>query len=270
MSTFSVVLFLAAAAWMLWLGCRGVWHTAAYYGSLGAGPGQINALNDGILRIDQTNGFFIPQPMLLVWSYLTSALIQRGYLSSPKIVQTNPTYIRPVSLGPATPANPPLAWGGPNFISLRANEDLLMYYTNSGAGPSATYGLISVADKIDPLPAGEIYTIYATGTTAVTAHTWTQEAYTLANFLPAGQYALVGSDCQNTNAVAHRWTIPNQYWRPGFLSQVLLTDMTPRYRQEHLMGSGGLFYQSNLPNLEILANGADAAFDIYMDVVKVG
>ncbi len=246
------------------------WHLAAFTGSIGAtARTQVNAANDDILRIDQTNGFMMPFDTMLLFAYAQSALLLRSQLESPKILQTNPLFIRPVNTGATPVLNPSVAWWGPNYLFLRGQEDILAYVSNSAAGPSQSTILIAVSPILDPMPAGQIYTVYATSTTAAVANTWTSLTYTMQTGLPAGTYAMVGSNVSSTTAIGHRWIFSNQIWRPGFVSNTLETDKPSWLQVQRVLGPMGQFYQYDLPRLQVFAGAADAAHQIYMDLIKV-
>lgn len=246
-----------------------MWHLAAYSGTpAGTTPTQVNALADQILRVGPTNGFTMPENMLLMFAMALCSTIQRAYLTSPKLVQVNPTYIRPTNLGLQPLLNPNVAWWGPNYPTLRAQEDVLLFATEATGG-NPVIGLLGVGPMVEPLPAGEIYTVYATSTTAAVATTWTQVAYTLTQSLPQGTYAMVGSQISSTTGVAHRWTFPNQSYRPGFPSNLLETSQPWDGVLDRRLGKMGQFPQYNTPLLEVLCTATDAAHQIFMDLIKI-
>lgn len=247
-----------------------MWHIGAYSGTpAGTTAVQVNALSDGILRIGPTNGFTIPQDMALLFAWVGCSTMQRAYFSSPKLLQVNPLYVRPTNLGLQPLLNPNVAWWGPNYPMLRGQEDVLLFGTE-GTGGNAMLGLLAVSPQIEPVPNGEIYTVYATSTTAAVATTWTQVSYTLSQALPAGNYAMVGSQHSSATAVAHRWTFPGQYWRSGFPSNLLETSQPWEGVLDRRCGKMGQFPQYNTPLLEVLCTGTDNAHQIFMDLIKVG
>lgn len=246
-----------------------MYHTCAFYGNLGPVTNtQLPALADGILQI-QNNAFMLPNDLLLLESYLGSVTMSRGYISSPKIVQLNPLYIRPVTVALEPGNDPNISWHGPMFPRLRGQEGVSVYFTNTPAAAEHVFSILHLSPNVEPVPAGEIYTVYATSTTAAVAVTWTQIPYTFAQNLPAGQYAVVGSEIQSASGVAHRWTFDNQFWRPGHLSQLLLSNKPAFTEQFYQKGLMGQFQSYSPPRLEVLCNAADAAHDIYLRLIKV-
>jgi hypothetical protein len=247
-----------------------MWHLSAYSGTpAGTTSTQVNGLADGILRVGQTNGFTIPSDMLLLFGMALCSTMQRAFFSSPRILQTNPQFIRPTNLGLQPLLNPNVAWWGPGFVTLRGLEDVLFFGTEATGG-NPMIGLIAVSPMLEAIPAGEIYTINATSTTTAGATAWTQAAYTLTQALPFGTYAMVGSQVSSATAVAHRWTFPGQYWRSGFPSNLLETSQPWEGVLDRRCGKMGQFPQSNLPLLEVLCTAGDTSHQIYMDLVKIG
>lgn len=246
-----------------------MWHTAAYLSNIAnVANTQVNALAETILRIDG-NSFMPPVDMFLVAAYIQAATIRRGNLQSPKIVQTNPLFIRPVNLGAAPLTFPSFAWYGPNYLRVRGQEDLAAYATGANASPETCIVGIWLAPSVDPMPAGEIYTIYATSTTACVSNVWTPLTVVLQNALPAGTYVMVGSQHASPNGVLHRWTFSNQTWRPGMISGALETDKPALMQLLRQLGPMGSFMSFDFPRLEVLASGTDAVHNIFLDLVKI-
>lgn len=255
------------------LGKRNRWHTSVFSSSVAATTQtQLNAVYDSILRIDSNNGFLMPSDMLLMAAFGLGNLMNECNLQSPRIIQTATagSYIRPVNASIELPANPSVAYYGPQWLKLRGQEDLLAYATNSGVGATQTSLVVFLSDMVEAIPPGEIYTVKATSTTAAVAYSWTGLTYSLTAALPAGLYALVGSDVVSTTAIAHRWTFYGQVLRPGFPSSTALGNNTWDGRRLRLLGQAGTFYQTNLPGLETFCVTTDNSHTIYLDLVKIG
>ena len=247
-----------------------MFHLAAFAKSIAQNADtQVDALSDDILFISGGQ-FLMPADTMLCMAAYLSANALRAQLKSPKLLQTNPLFIRPVNKA-ATPADvPQYAIYAPQYPVLRKEEQLQFVGQQNGAGAEESTGLVWLATQLEPVPSGDIYTIRATSTGAATANAWTTITYALDNTLPAGTYALVGSQVISTNGQAHRWIIDNQQQRPGFMSLAAETNHLMRDLQYHTLGVMGRFYAYNLPRLQVLCNGGDNSHTIYMDVIKVG
>src|SRR5262249_19290050 len=109
-----------------------------------------------------------------------------------------------------------------------------------------------------------------TSTTAAVANKWTTTVLTFQDSVPPGVYAMLWSECQSTNGQAHRWIIPNQLWRPGLPSATALSNRLPYDLYQGIFGTMGVFRSTALPQLQVLANGADAAHEGYLAVTRIG
>ena len=151
----------------------------------------------------------------------------------------------------------------------QANIELL-------ADPAAAqiqWGLAWFADKAIVPVTGNIFTIRATGATALVAQLWTLVSITMSENLPRGRYQAVGLRAQSTNMVAARYafvgTGATSAWRPGVMGTN--TDRHLEYPAFRYGGMGvfGEFEDTDLPSIECLATAADAAQVFYLDLIQV-
>jgi hypothetical protein len=246
-------------------------HTAAFVNTALANVANtdIPALSDQILAIQ--NGHFLPpNDMKLMAVVAASATLLRARLSSPSLRQITQPQVRPINVGtlPVTDPNAQVFFGVTPTVS--GLEELAMQATSGVAMTEVFTGLIWLLDRYVPPVQGQIITLRATSTTAAVANVWSGVAYTLDDQLPNGLYALVGSEVQSANGIAHRWIISNQFFRPGGLSVTALGNRTIAQQYNGAWGEWGRFRNTDLPRLEVLANAADASHTIYPQVVKVG
>lgn len=247
-----------------------MFHLAAFFKSLGdTANTQIPALNDGILSITNNN-FLLPGPMQLLGATAMSVGHTRSYFSSPRINQYNPLYVRPLIQAVKPGDDPAIMDFCDRPLVLRGGEELALYGTTATTpGPENYTALVWLAERKPDLPAGEVWQVKYTSTTAATANAWSAVQITLGQNLPDGTYAMVMSEHQSSNAIAHRWTFSNQYFRPGFLSVTSLANRTYQGFYRLRFGQMGTFSTYNIPRLEVLCNGADATHEGYMSVVKL-
>lgn len=246
-----------------------MFHLAAYTSSqIGAANQQMAALSDDVLFI-QNNNFLLQQDMSLLFAAAMSVTINRVRLNSPTMRLVAPKYIRPhiAAVIPGSNPNVDFEYNAP-FI-LKGLEEITAEFTHGNAMAERGTVLIGVADRVTPVPAGPVWPLRVTSTTAAVANAWTTIALTFETQLPAGTYSVIGSEMQSTNAIAHRYIFDNQYYRPGFLSLSALSGRNAFETYEYPFGEWGRFRTTNLPRCQVLCNGADAAHEGYLFVVKL-
>ena len=247
------------------------WHTSAYFASVAASQTNLDvaAISDGILVIQ--NGHLIPyKDLMLLYAYSSGLGLVRSRLTSPKLRQITQPQIRPINKALLPAGNPNVAWYLANYLVCRGQEELAnQQTTDATAGPNNNYTVVSLSDKLDPIPAGDILTIRATSTSTAVASAWTLVSYTLDDALPTGTYAMISSECISTTSIAHRWTYDGQFLRPGFLGQAADSTRVFDGQYNGRFGSMGRFRNQSLPRLEVLCNAADASFEIFAQVVQV-
>jgi hypothetical protein len=241
-------------------------HTLNTYGVTNT---DMTPIADDIFTI--SNGHFLPdRDVSLYGAYVSSANLQRSQIVTPKTRQVVPPIIYPIQTSLLPPTRPNWMDSRVQPFMLRAVEEIALQVTIGGAANERSYGLLFVGTGLDHVPSGDIYTIHGTSTTAAVASTWTSLAMTLDQTLPAGIYALISSQIQSTNAIAHRWIFKDQSFRPGFLSVTSLGNLTDRDWYRGGMGMLGKFSTVTYPIPQVLCNAADNAHDILISFVRIG
>lgn len=229
---------------------------------------NMNGLVDQVITRAQTsNAYLLPAKMQLLAAVGMGATITRLQLLSPTLRQVNTPNIRPLIPDLQPLSNSRVMWYRDRPLMLPALEEIQPVVLDTAI--EVATALFWVADSILPIPSGPIMKIRGTSTTAAVANTWTLLTYTLDVALPAGMYALVGSECISTTGIAHRWQIPGQLLRPGSMSHQAITDIQDPNLAEWKIGAYGNFVQTALPQPEVLCTAADAAHEIYMDIVPL-
>lgn len=250
-------------------GVSNMFHLAAFFQSNTAAVlASQTPVTDGIIPI--ANGHFLPyMDYDLISAYVSSATLTRARLNSGTIRQINPVYIRPINIGllPANNTNMMMIKDEP--FRVHGQEELALELSATG-GPENSYGLIWLQRQYESPPAGPIYNIRFTGTTAAAANVWSPEPYTLETALPAGVYTVVGGECQSTTGIAFRLTFDNQVERPGTLMAASLGSRQLYDTYYGGLGKWGSFKSYSNPRLEVLCNAADAAFEGYLQVLRTG
>lgn len=248
----------------------GSFHVAAYSASLGSVTNNDTApVTDGIILIQ--NSHLLPQvntDIMFAWAGGTT--LGRARLNSPRIRQTVPAYIRPISLLASPANNDNVMLLQPGDLTVNGLEELVFEATTTGAGPAQTTCVLGLAGTFVPRPSGNIYNVRATGTTTATAHAWTSCALTFDTVPPVGIYAVVGGELISTTCQGWRLTFDGQYYRPGFIGQANDTSRQLYLTYYGRTGVWGYFSTTNLPRLEVLCNAADTAQELYLQCIKVG
>lgn len=248
-----------------------MYHLAAYTALLGTTVDtDIAALTDDILTI-QNSHFVLSRPKQLLGAAVMSATLTRAKLASPSMRQVASPFIRPIIGAAIPPANPNLWLLDYNPFIVPPFEEVQLQATSGIAmGTERFTGLVWLADQITPVPSGNIIPLRVTSSTAATANAWSTIALTFADTIPSGVYAVVFSEMQSTNGIAHRWIFSNQESRPGMLSLAALTSRLPYALSKGQFGAMGRFRSNDLPRCQVLCNGADASHEGYLHVVRVG
>jgi len=229
---------------------------------------DLTPVNDTILPIFNTHWFPQDTPQLL-WASAMSTSIARARVQTPTLLKTTSPYIRGIMGGlvPTTPAQ--VADYRVNPLDMRSREEIIVFGTQSNAMAMRITSLLGLLFSPMPPVTGDQYTMRGTSTTTVTANAWSLLTVVWQNQLPQGNYAVTGLQHQSTNAQAARVIFLGAYYRPGCMSLANLTDYGhPMFRLGGL-GQWGGFRDNIMPNIEVLANGADAAHELYLDFQAV-
>ena len=272
MSTALLLLMILSAAFLLIAASNGYMHLCAFYNSaLGTTVDtDTPALTDSILYIQ--NSHFLPQtPIYCYAAYAISATLIRAKLTTPKIRQINPVYIRPIDFGAAVPsANPNLDIKTKSPFLLQQLEEVQVLATAAPATTEPFVALLWLMDTLMTPPAlGDVYTVRWTSIVATVAYTWTNIAPgTFEQILPFGQYTIIDAEYFAANAFAHRYIFDQQYYRPGTLGFANNRSRLPYQFYFGALGNWGTFRTTNLPRQEILSTLATSSHEGYYHVVK--
>lgn len=155
-----------------------------------------------------------------------------------------------------------------NPLQLTGNEALNFAFAGADAGNIVSYGLVELTDGPVKPVTGEIFTVRATGTAALSAGVWVNTPLTLGTTLPAGKYNLVGLRAEGANLVAARTVLIGQAYRPGVLACTAISDVPySRYRYGGV-GSFGMFDINQPPTIDCLGV-TDTTQRFYLDLIAV-
>lgn len=163
-----------------------------------------------------------------------------------------------------------LEWYGANAIQLAAGEPFEAWMAENNAAASRGTILVWLCDTPPSSLNGDIRTIRVTSANAAVANAWTNITLAFNDVLPSGTYALMGMQLQSTNMQAFRCVFKGGMYRPGAIGQPAITTRQNQVFRHGGLGVWGTFENLTPPSVDVLCNGADAAFAGVMDLVYLG
>ena len=226
------------------------------------------ALADPHIRVSG-NDVSVPSDLSNIAAvYAIGATMTRAAIVSPSIRRRYPFEVFPVDAA-ATPTDPFHFHDSPqSTIALDVDESLNFQFAESGAGAQRGSGFVWLSDgPINPITTGEMFTIRATGSTTLTAYSWTNCPLTFNDTLPAGTYQIVGMHAFSTGAIAARLVIPQYAWRPGVICSTSANVFSSQAFRYGNFGVFGEFTHMTPPTVEFCSSSADTSETVYLDLI---
>lgn len=248
-----------------------MFHTCAYSASItnSLTNAALNAIADNVFKIGSSNGFVLQEDMMLLAAEAAPNNGTAYRMQSPKLAQFGYLQITPLQAAAKT-ANGLLLDSWPYRPFTFRNQEEVLSYVDTGGSSAAQETLVTTfSNGVEQIPTGEELTIKFTSTTAAVAYSWTLLTITLSQTLPEGRYVMLSSELQSTNAIYHRWTFWNQFYRPGMPSTTAYTNQKFPGVSDYRLGAMGQFSNVTLPNCEVLCNTTDNSHTGFMHVLKV-
>jgi hypothetical protein len=246
-------------------------HTIAWFKDLvTATETDVTPVTDGIFTIQ--NSHFLPQRNWNLWyAAFMAATATRARLRTPTFRQITTPFIRPIE-GTITPGDEPnVADYRENPLLLKGLEEIEFLGTQTAGANANVFGVAGLStEAFVPMPRGDVYTLRGTSVGPAVANVWTQIAMTWQDTLPQGIFAVVGGWYMSAAAVAFRLIFEDQVNRPGGLGALSLEASAHKMFRMGGLGIWGRFNSNRMPNVEVLCNGADASFELYLDILRVG
>jgi hypothetical protein len=155
-------------------------------------------------------------------------------------------------------------------LQVRSNEELDLFGSISASGSTLT-GLVIFCDgPIRPASSTGAITVHATATTTLTGGAWTACTFSLDTSLDPGTYSIIGMRAYSATGIAAR-LIPNsgsQTYRPGVPMVQAYDGLDFKYARYGMMGQFITFATTALPSVEVFANSADTAEELWLDLVQ--
>lgn len=229
---------------------------------------KVNAVSDDQISI-RNNNFFLPQTGRLLFAFAGAGDLVRSRLNCPTWRVISPVQLRQINSA-ILPASPPaIADYRQNPLTIPAEQELSMESTD-GTGTTTAVGVAGVSFRYNAPPAGDIFTIRATSTTAAVAGSWTNISLTFDDDLPPGKYHLLGMNYIATNAIAARALLSGQNWRPGCVGAAAADQVVHPMFMKGRLGSWGMFDNTVMPQVEVFNNSTDAVHTVFFDVLRMG
>lgn len=246
-------------------------HTAAFFvNSTTDANLDVTALADGWLQIE--NGHFKPPYDLdLIACAPMGLAINRAQLITPRTRPFSPNFLIPSNPTATFVLDQKVVDFRDRPFRLIVSEEVETEMNVTSVGGEDFWNIITVRQRMTPAPAGEVWTIRMTATTAAVANTWTTLAGITNDFnLPAGNYAVVGGVHYSTGPVAFRLVPRGSPMKPGGISLPTVGDLPWSGQLNGGLGVWCTFNLNTLPGVEVLCLAADADHTIFLQVVKIG
>ena len=230
---------------------------------------DLTPVADPVIPVTASNHFLPPASVPLVYIGAASPNLQRARYTTPTLQLVTTPFIRPINqlANFGIPQRFQNLSGDP--LMLAGTEELSLLVTQTGGAAEFVRGVAGLMFQPSPAPVGRQWTLRGTATTAAVVNVWTQLVMTWFNQLPTGNFAVVGMEAFSATMNSARLIFPNQLYRPGCLGIVSLTNKADDVFRNGNLGTWGVFPNFVMPLVEVFCAAADAAYEIYLDIVRV-
>jgi len=251
-----------------------MFHMCGFYEDINtAVMAYINAIADPQLRI-VADDLIVPDGMnKLMGVFAFGTTIVQAQLLSPSLRRLSLQDIEPLNVG-AEPVDTQFPTVFHDLfdrpITLDVSEALNAQVDQGlGAAEDETV-FVWLGNGMEPVPAGQMFTVRCTNADTLTAYEWTNGALTFTQTLPAGRYAVVGGRGLSTGLCGFRLVFPGaQSWRPGGIGVDAAGDQDiPRFRYGR-GGSWGEFEHDLPPTVDFWSVSADSSQVVLLDLIQV-
>lgn len=244
-------------------------HVLGFYQSIAQNSLlTIGAVTDPVYFISNSR-FLIQEPKKIYWACGIGTTIGRAKFITPSYSPQGYPYLGPLQ-------RPTVGTGLVNVADYRKNplpippkQYLECQVEQNAAGAEIESVILGIGDGMEPAVPGMVTRIRGTSTTAATAGSWTQLTMSWEYTLEGGYYQVVGGNVFSANGIGFRVFSQFQVPRPGGPMIRNLGQALPSFFDSYGLGNWLNFESEAMPNIEVLCAAADAAFTVYLDVVKV-
>lgn len=214
----------------------------------------INAVREETLF---TTGDDIRVPTALPFIVGAAGLINdasgsRAQIQAPSLRSFANLDLEPVVLAAVFGSPPEVLFHPANPIPITPDEALNFAVLSDPAAAATHYGLVWLSDGPQAPVPGNIFSVRATGASALALAAWVNSNLTFTQTLPAGRYQVVGMRARGTNLVAARLVFPEQVARPGTPAVNAIGDLDPMVFRHGRHGVFGEFPHTNPPTVDCL------------------
>ena len=248
------------------------WHLVAYSGTLQAPLAltQVPAVTDQLLRVNNNN-YVMRFASDIPFIHAMGVAMIRARAVAPSWRGITLPEIRPYDTTLVPSDDPNICDLRNRPLQVPATEELEIQVSEGGVALDRTTVLVALSmGRKAPVRSGRVYTLRGASTTAAVAGAWTGITVAFDDDLPNGSYDVVGLSHQSANGIAARLNFDNQEERPGFPSITALGNRPWAANHDGSMGVLGNFTAWAFPQVEVFCNAADAAHEIYLDVMRAG
>jgi hypothetical protein len=246
-------------------------HTVLYRSSQAIGATNASLTAIGFSQDVVTNNKILLQnDMRLMFATVFGVGVGFSRIQTPYLINMGSLHIRPFGILGTAGNNPNTGDFSQNPTLLRATENIDLQTTNTDAGAQIHTGILQLWDGASGVPNGQRLKLLATSIGPATAGAWTRINLTYQDNLPNIMYSIIGMEVFSATGLVARLDIPGQAYKPGV--PVVNAIQNRAYWKQYIMPFGelGRFRNQALPALEIFCTGADAVFDVWLDVVALG
>lgn len=254
-------------------------HLAAWFESIDqAALGRITVLQDDVLTPSDTDRFLVPDDYNFIhWGFATGVNISQARIVTPSLeVAKSDLDILPIGDGAdLLTISQPAIWIPRRPVRLEPSESIEVQTSEDGSGATTQQAFVSLGSaEMGPMADGEIRSVRATGTTTLTADTWTSVTLTLESTLEAGRYQLVHFAPFGATVVAARFLPQGGGFRPGMYGFGAAspaqfdfpTDPWDRLGWYNMLE----FTHITIPQIQYFATAGDTAQTVQMYVIRTG
>ena len=254
-------------------------HLAAWFESIDqASLGRIAVVQDDVLTQNGTDRFNVPNEYRFIQFAFASGLnLSQARIVTPSLqVAKSDLDIIPFQDGADLLAilNPPI-WVPERFVELDPSEQIEAQTSEDGSGATTQQVFVALGTAENPaMPAGNIRSIRLTGTTTVTADTWSSVVLTPESSLEAGRYTMVHFAAFSATVIAARWLPNGGGFRPGLFGQGAASPAQFDFGAETWRRLGWYsmleFTHITLPQIQYFCTAGDTAQTVQMYAVRTG
>ncbi len=244
-------------------------HTVVYDASIAQNSLlQVAALTDQIAQI-RDNAIIAPPRLNKIAQLLCFGTnLNRAQIQLPSTRRFGNYDIRPFANAFAAGGaqTPMLDLRGDPF-EVEEGEEIPFFAQQGSAGVQREYAVLLLSDNPSPVDARNRITVRATGTTTLTADTWTPVTLAFDVQLPRGKFKLVGMRAESVSGIAFRCINQQMSYRPGgFVNQSALALDYPGQRR----GGLGVWFEFDYltpPIVEMVSTAGDTAETFFLDLI---